>query len=191
MRIGLTGARGVLGARIHSTLSTRGHKVVPLVGDVRDAPALDNWAKHLDAAVHAAAIVPVHKVANHLFDAISVNVAGTANVARAIARSSNCHLTYISTSHVYAPSDRPVRENDQLRPASLYGLTKLQGEQWASSISERLLIVRVFSFFDARQPDSYLVPSLRARILPAQPGEAFQSNWRTECERYCRRSLVG
>jgi dTDP-4-dehydrorhamnose reductase len=174
MRIGLTGARGVLGTRIRSALSSKGHEVVPYDGDVRDFAAIDAWANGLEAAVHAAAIVPIDKVVDQLFNAISVNVAGTANVARAIARNSNCHLTYISTSHVYTSSDRPLKENETLKPVSLYGLTKLQGEQWISSLLNRTLIVRVFSFFDARQPEPYLIPSLRARIFAAYPGQSIR-----------------
>jgi len=174
MRIGLTGARGVLGTRLFSALSLKGHEILPFDGDIRDSSSLDPWVTGLDAVVHAAAIVPVRKVMDHLSVAISVNVGGTANVARAVARNPNCHLTYISTSHVYASSDRPLKEDEVPNPISYYGRTKLQGEQWVSSLLERTLIVRVFSFFDERQTEPYLIPSLQTRIVSATRGSSLQ-----------------
>lgn len=135
-------------------------------GDVRDEVTLTKWASSLDLLIHAAAMVPVAQVASQLCDAINVNVGGTANAARA-AKAANCRLVYISSSHVYQPSDHPLFETDPVKPASLYGLTKLQGEEWARLLADEPLILRVFSFFDERQPDFYLVSALYRRILAA------------------------
>jgi nucleoside-diphosphate-sugar epimerase len=99
-----------------------------------------------------------------------VNVIGSVNVAEAVARQGTCGLAYISTSHVYAPSDEPLTESGATKPPSQYGLTKLQGENWILSIKPDALAIRVFSFFDPVQPASYLVPALTKRIRAAERG---------------------
>lgn len=169
MRVGVTGTTGALGQRIVEALQRDGNDVLPFGGDVRSGNALESWARDLDAIVHCAAVVPTNEVATFLSEAIAINVGGTANVARA-AKASGCKLTYISTSHVYRSSDDPLPEDAPIAPVSLYGLTKLQGEQWARELCPDALILRVFSFFDARQAQSFLVPALMARIAAAPHG---------------------
>jgi nucleoside-diphosphate-sugar epimerase len=169
MKIGLTGARGVLGRRLTSELSRDGHDVVHFDGDVRDAEMVQNWAHGLDAIIHAAAVVPVQTVLERLNDAIAINVAGAANVARSVDQLTGCRLIYLSTSHVYALKATPLSETDPTHPSSLYGLTKLQGEQWVQCLTAKHLIIRIFSFFDAYQQPPFLVPSLRQRIMSAEP----------------------
>ena len=51
-----------------------------------------------------------------------------------------------------------------MEPTNLYGLTKLQGEQWVQAITENYLIIRVFSFFSSDQMAGFLVPALAERI---------------------------
>jgi nucleoside-diphosphate-sugar epimerase len=170
MRAGLTGGKGVLGARIHAALAQGGHDVSLFAGDVRDLAALRSWCRDLDCVVHAAAIVPVRAVQEALGDAIAVNVGGTANVANAVSEIGGCRLIYISTSHVYRSSDAALEEGGALAPISAYGLTKLQGEQWVQRLVADPLIIRIFSFFDIRQPSEYLVPALQKRVQAAEPG---------------------
>jgi nucleoside-diphosphate-sugar epimerase len=166
MRIGVTGSTGALGGRIVEAIKRNGSIAEPYPGDVRSASELNAWASGLDAIAHCAAVVPTQEVSGFLLDAIAINVAGAANVARA-ARAAGCRLAYISTSHVYRSSDIPVDEKAPIAPISLYGLTKLQGEQWVREFCPDALILRVFSFFDARQAQSFLVPALIARIKNA------------------------
>lgn len=164
--IGLTGGRGVLGSLIAAHLRRAGHEVDLFPGDIREAAAVEAWVGGLETVVHAAAMVPVHQVEANPGEAVAVNVGGTASIAKAAA-AAGCRLVYISSSHVYRSSDRPLAETDPVHPVSLYGMTKWQGEQWVERLTSGSAILRVFSFFDPRQPTSYLVPSLRARILDA------------------------
>lgn len=166
MQVGVTGITGALGQRVAEALVREGNDVKSFDGDVRSGRVLDDWAQGLDAIVHCAAVVPTSEVANFLVDAIAINVGGTANVAQAAA-TAGCKLAYVSTSHVYRSSDDPVSEQAPIAPVSLYGLTKLQGEHWVEKLCPDALILRVFSFFDARQAQSFLVPALMARISAA------------------------
>lgn len=169
MRIGVTGARGVLGARIAAALAQRGHAVDAFGGEVRDAEGVGAWIERVDCVVHCAAVVPVQQVADHAGTAIAVNVGGTATVAAAAARLGR-RLVYISTSHVYRSRDAGLSESDAIAPISLYGLTKRQGEEWVERLAKDALILRLFSYFDERQASSFLVPGLHGRIGKAEPG---------------------
>jgi nucleoside-diphosphate-sugar epimerase len=171
MRIGLTGASGVLGHRIRRALTRGENEVFPFEGDVRDLGELELWAPGCDCIIHAAALVPVQEVSERVAEAISTNVAGAANVARAAAKAGDVRLVYISTSHVYGSSTEPIDEDWALDPVSLYGLSKLQGEQWVRALAKRPLIIRVFSFFDSRQANTYLGPALATRISAAGRGQ--------------------
>jgi nucleoside-diphosphate-sugar epimerase len=164
MLIGLTGASGVLGRRLLMELVRDGHELVSFDADIRDADSVQDWVEGLDAVVHAAAIVAVRTVEERPSDAIAVNVGGTANIANAVAKSKRCGLVYLSTCHVYASKSAPLTESDATRATSLYGLTKLQGEEWIKLLVPRHLIIRIFSYFDPSQKPPFLVPALCTRI---------------------------
>lgn len=169
--VGLTGASGVLGRRLTAAFTQADVKFDVFSGDIRDQGDLMEWMQGaFECVVHAAAVVPVAHVASRPGDAIAVNVAGTANVA-SVTQSAGKRLMYVSTSHVYAPSATPLPEVGTLLPSSLYGLTKLQGEAWVQRLAPRSQIVRIFSFFDNKQPESYVVPALFARVRAAKPEE--------------------
>jgi len=164
MRIGITGSHGVLGKRIADGLVKHQHSVIPFQGDVRNQDEVFEWSENLDALVHTAAIVPVTTVNQDLTKAIMTNVVGTTHLASAAAHTSTGHITYISSSHVYQGSQFDISEDHRLEPINLYGLTKLQGEQWVQGITENYLIIRVFSFFSSDQMAGFLVPALAERI---------------------------
>ena len=167
--IGLTGGRGVLGRRLLATLEARGIAVTSFGGDIREAEAVKRWVADCSTVVHAAAIVPTGRVGADPAAAITVNVAGTATIAAAAA-TTGARLIYVSTSHVYRSSARPLTEEAPIDPVSLYGLSKWQGEQWCARLASEVLVARLFSYFDARQGPSYLGPALHDRIACAAPG---------------------
>lgn len=169
MRVGITGATGVLGTRIAAALASLGYAIDAFDGDVRHPASVDQWVDGVDAVIHCAAVVPVQQVADHAGTAVAINVGGTANVAAAAGKR-GCRLVYISTSHVYKSNDHGLSENDPIEPISLYGLTKLQGEAWVERLAPRSLILRLFSYFDERQATSFLVPGLATRIGKADTG---------------------
>ncbi len=173
--VGVTGARGVLGRRIVEALAASGVRVTPFPGDVRNVAEIEPWLREheLDTVIHSAAIVPVRVVATDPGTAVAVNAGGTANLAAACAAGGS-QLVYISTAHVYAPSSGVLDESARVAPVSLYGLTKLQGEEWCRRLAPESLILRVFSFFDDRQSEEFMVPSLHHRLVSAEPDAHLQ-----------------
>jgi nucleoside-diphosphate-sugar epimerase len=177
-RVGLTGARGVLGRSLQEFRPDI--EWVPFGGDIRKESDVRAWMEHslpLDAVVHLAALVPIHLVDADPPNAVRINVEGTCNVLEALRTGIEPEArpwTFVaSTSHVYASSDRPLSESSPVGPLTLYGLTKLQAENWASAYENtfamRVCIGRIFSYTSRWQALSYFVPALVRKISEAPP----------------------
>ena len=173
--VGITGADGVLGRAI-----CEGFPHVrwnAFQGDIRNAAAVGRWladAGPLEAVIHLAAIVPTALVEEAPDEAFRVNVGGTVAVLEAIRRAgwpAPPWLCVVSSSHVYRSSAVPLRGDSVLEPVSLYGLTKLQSEQWALAFMTRygmdVCIPRIFSYSSPRQASSYFLPGMLERVRQA------------------------
>jgi nucleoside-diphosphate-sugar epimerase len=150
MQVLITGGAGYVGTTLVGLLLERGHSVVvfdslvngigPILpffrqpgfsfvrGDIRDRSALVKAVRGADAVVHLAAIVGYPACCRVPDEARSVNVEGTRNVAAATGR--DCPLVFASTSSCYGVvEDSLCTEDTPLKPVSLYGETKVQGEE--------------------------------------------------------------
>lgn len=138
----VTGAGGQLG-RALAPLMSRAVLLTRRDLDVTDRRAvtatLDRYRPGL--VVHAAAWTGVDAAVRDPEGARRVNVGGTQAVAAAAARV-GALLVYPSTDYVFAGTRRrPLLEEDPTGPLSVYGQTKLEGEEAARGC-ERHLIVR-------------------------------------------------
>jgi nucleoside-diphosphate-sugar epimerase len=179
-RVGLTGSRGVLGRSLQQYCTD--FEWVPFPGDIRHLSEVQSWLESaglLDAVIHLAAMVPTQRVEESPPQALRTNVEGTCNLLEVIrtttAGSARPWLFISSSSHVYASSNQPLREDSPVVPVTLYGLTKHQAEQWALAYSATfklpICIGRIFSYTSRWQPPSYFIPSL-IRKISKSPHEA-------------------
>jgi UDP-glucose 4-epimerase/GDP-4-dehydro-6-deoxy-D-mannose reductase len=66
-------------------------------------------------------------------------------------------FVYVSTSHVYKPTNENIKETDELEPINVYAEQKLEAENILrniySDMPDKLLIIRVFSIlgFDTKE----------------------------------------
>jgi dTDP-4-dehydrorhamnose reductase len=82
--------------------------------------------------------------------AYAVNAEGPANVARACARH-RVRLVHFSTNFVFDGAlDRPYVESDQPAPISVYGASKLEGEQRVLHLLPNALVIRTAALFGDR-----------------------------------------
>ncbi len=151
-------------------------------GDVRNYDDVSRWVrglKDVHAIVHLAALVPKQIVNTEPLKAFETNVGGTLNILEALRRLKELGqktpwLFYASSSHVYAPSPVPIKECGTRDPFTLYGQTKLQGEDWCDAYAKNygldVCIGRIFSFSDVQQPDYYFLPAMFKRIRNAPIG---------------------
>jgi nucleoside-diphosphate-sugar epimerase len=122
----VTGAAGVMGARLVSRLCGAGHRVRALVlpgdklrariaalgceireGDVSDAATLAGLCAGIDTVYHLAAVIISHDPG--AFERI--NRQGTANVVAEAARSGVEHFVYVSSASVTYPRRTPYAES--------------------------------------------------------------------------------
>jgi len=88
-----------------------------------------------DLVLHGGAYTAVDACESDPDTAFAVNSLGTRHVAEAAA-ASGAHLVYVSTDYVFdGASDRPYVEWDPPGPRSVYGRSKLGGEQEVRALS--------------------------------------------------------
>lgn len=135
MRVLITGAGGMVGSTLASTL---GSDAVPFTRsdlDVTDAGAVDAAVSTVrpTAIVNAAAYTDVDGAEADPDRAYAVNVTGAQNVAVAAGRAGAACL-HISTDFVFDGTlGRPYAETDLPNPICVYAASKLEGERLAAA----------------------------------------------------------
>ena len=95
-----------------------------------------------DLILNCAAYTNVDGCETHADDAYRVNAIGARNLAIA-ADKSGSKLVHLSTDYVFSGvSDHPYREYDLPEPASVYGKTKLAGEQYVREFCRKWFLIR-------------------------------------------------
>ena len=100
--------------------------------------------------MHLAAWTDVDGCENDPEIARAVNVGGTRSVVNA-AKGKGARVIYLSTDYVFdGRSDRPYREDDAPNPLSVYGETKLAGEELVATLDGSLIMRSSWVFGDGR-----------------------------------------
>ncbi|WP_421120481.1 sugar nucleotide-binding protein [Aquihabitans daechungensis] len=137
MRLVVTGSTGRLGRDVVAAARRDGHEVIGLARrearpcDLTDAAEVHRRfeAFRPDLVVHAAGATNVDGCERDPDLATRLNVDATRHVAEAAA-AAGAHVLYLSTNQVFdGTADHPAREADPTRPLSVYGATKLAGEE--------------------------------------------------------------
>ncbi|GDX39540.1 NAD(P)-dependent oxidoreductase [Methylocystaceae bacterium] len=101
------------------------------------------------AIINAAAYTQVDRAENESELAMRVNGDGAGNVAQAAAEL-GVPLLHLSTDYVFCGSlDRPYQEEDETNPTSVYGCSKLAGEQQIRATYGRHVILRTAWVYSA------------------------------------------
>jgi dTDP-4-dehydrorhamnose reductase len=136
------GGTGMLGRQVVLEGRRRGHAVLGLSrvqADVTDRGALLAWAREFrpEAVVNCAAMTAVDDCESQEERAFAVNARGVANAAAA-ARAAGARLVHVSTDYVFdGRAETPYAEDAATAPLSVYGRSKLAGEEEALGGSER------------------------------------------------------
>lgn len=146
MKVLLTGANGQLGNCFQDRLP-QGWLVLATDSTTlnianRDAVLTAVESYQPDVIINAAAYTAVDKAETDFELADLVNHAGPMNLAFA-AKKVNAQFVHVSTDYVFdGKTTIPYKEQDQTNPLSVYGRTKLDGENAVLEILPQAIIIR-------------------------------------------------
>lgn len=158
MRICVAGARGMLGQQVVETANENGHIVLPWIRPDVDISNMDMLIEKCardkpDAIVNCAAWTDVDGAETNIDAAFLANKTGAGNLAT-VATSFGVRLVHISTDFVY-PGDvqRPLLETDRTAPQSVYGKSKLAGEEEVFRAQQDAIVIRTGYIFGHHGPN--------------------------------------
>ena len=156
MRVLLTGAAGQVGSALLASVPP-GMELQALdlpQLDITDADAVQRtveaWGPQV--IINAAAYTAVDKAEAETGLATAVNAQAPGHLARAAMRIEGCRLIHISTDYVFDGSaTEAYQPGDAPHPLSVYGVTKLAGEQVVREVLvDRAVVLRTAWVYAAR-----------------------------------------
>ncbi|ASS98125.1 MULTISPECIES: dTDP-4-dehydrorhamnose reductase [Geobacillus] len=147
MKVVVTGAKGQLGTDLVDALADRGFEVYGYGREELDITNFDLVKQviaevHPDVVIHAAAYTKVDLAESEPDQAFLINAYGMRNVAVA-SEAVGAKLVYISTDYVFdGMANTPYNEFAPTNPLSVYGKSKLAGEQFVRDLHSKFFIVR-------------------------------------------------
>ena len=207
-KILITGGAGFIGSQLGYQLYKKGHDIILLdnmsfghednltvngekfgefiLDDVRNK-SIFKYFKDVDYVYHFAGIAPLPNCQSDPYEAISVNVAGTANVFEACRLNNIKRIIFASTSAIYENNkSTPFKESDKTNPDLIYATTKLQCEHLCNSFSSvynmDIVTLRFFNVYGPHQDfkrkhpplTGYLIKSFMVGETPILHSDGYQ-----------------
>ena len=154
MKILITGAEGQVGSEFRVIASKSNHCFVYAnkdLLDLRDEKQTFDLIQHVspDLVINCAAYTAVDNAEENSQAAFAINAKGAQFVGAACA-SVDAALIHFSTDYVFSgDGDAPFLEDDPSEPVSVYGKSKLAGEQLIASVLTKHIILRTAWVFGA------------------------------------------
>ena len=144
----VTGSNGQLGSEIKDRIGNFPQYNFTFIDvqelDLTDFPAVSKFLseKQYDYCIHCAAYTAVDKAEDEVDLAMRVNHEAVENLAR-ICQEKNIFLIHLSTDYVFdGTSYKPYVETDPSSPNSVYGRSKLMGEESVIDYAGKWIIIR-------------------------------------------------
>ncbi len=182
MRTLIIGSGGRLGRALSVAFQSKGHLVQAFdrsMLDLSSANAIESTLRPLefDLLINSAAATNVDRCEIHPDEAFAVNANAPGHLAR-IAFDKGAWLIHLSTDYVFdGQTNRPLTEQDEPNPVSVYGRSKLAGEQAVLAVSTAFLNVRVSWVFGPERPSflDWVIDQARISSSIAAIGDKFSA----------------
>lgn len=173
MKAFITGISGFSGRYLQLYLKSRRVSVFGLTGNLRDKnnvskqlqAAKPDWIFHLASPVlRSDALIDEVLIKN-----LEVDLFGTVNLIEAAATlKKKPKLLITNTAAIYAPSAKPIKETDELKPQTSYGLSKLTQElvsrQLCAAYKLPLIMTRTFLLIGPGQKTGFVATDIAKMI---------------------------
>jgi dTDP-4-dehydrorhamnose reductase len=153
----ITGADGQLGQELQLLLKNKEYNVIAVNKAALDVSnkqtVTDFFEKNaVDVIINCAAYTAVDKAEGEVEKCYSINEEGAKNLSE-ICKKTNAIFIHISTDFVFDGSaSKPIQETEHTHPLSIYGKSKLAGEQAIAASGCKFIIIRtswLYSSFGA------------------------------------------
>lgn len=149
-------------------------------GDVLSESDIDKAIKGVDIVFHNAAKVSIRNSFRELDTDANINVMGTLNVLKSMAKNKVKKIVYASSMAVYGKNTIPIKEDGVLEPISPYGVGKLASEKYCLLMAKEnnfdAIILRYFNTYGPRQtftPYVGVITIFIKRLLEKKPPVIF------------------
>lgn len=146
MKVLITGANGMLGTDLQVTLQDKfqaialGHAEFDITNIEQVGQVM--YSIKPDIVINTAAYTNVDGCETNKEDAFRINALGPRNLA-AVCENLGARLVQVSTDYVFdGRSQEPYDEFSRTSPISIYGESKLAGEELVKSLTKRYYVVR-------------------------------------------------
>ncbi len=142
-----------------------------LEGSIFEKSLLNKCISDASIVFHLAAMLGVKRTEENKLKCLEVNIKGTENVLEACASGKVRHIIFASSSEVYGePSENPITEKTETQGKTVYGISKLAGEEYVKSFSQaypklKFTIVRFFNTYGENQVSQFFLAKIVRNIM--------------------------
>lgn len=174
----VTGGAGFIGAAVAKKLLSRGFEVRTfdlvkpdkivgefMLGTIMYPEEIYQALQGCDYVVHLAAMLGVDRTEKDKLGCLNVNIEGSKNIFDACAKTKIKKVIFSSSSEVYGEprsNSGHISETDPVSPKSVYGVSKLAGEEYLKAYAKRYgfkySIVRFFNVYGPGQIAQFVMP---------------------------------
>jgi UDP-glucose 4-epimerase len=201
MNIFITGGAGFLGSEISKLLSkkhriyiydviTKNKKknIFYIKGDISNQKKIRYYLvkKKIDTILHFAASLGVKNTEENPLKVIEINIKGTINLLECIKKTRVKKIIFASSSEIYGDNKKKiVSEKDLTSPKSVYGHTKITGEEILKTFCRmykiNFNIVRFFNICGKNQRNDFVISKFAELIRKEKPIPIYGNGNQIRC----------
>lgn len=138
-------------------------------GSILDIVKLKKAMLGYNYIFHLAAMLGVQATEDDKLSCLRINIDGTKNVLDAAVHNNAEHFIFSSSSEVYGePQINPVKENSLTIGKTVYGISKLAGEELCKAYSQKYdikyTILRYFNTYGSNQKKNFVITKFIEQI---------------------------
>lgn len=193
-KILVTGGSGFIGSNLIKKLLKNNYKVNSIdlshdktvkdknfkffKGDVFNENILSKSLKNCEIIIHLAASLGVQNTDNDIIQCLDNNINGTKKVLQAAKKAKIKHFISISSSEIYGDQKKfPLEENFNPQFKSIYGLSKIAGEQYVKGFYQKYNlnynIIRFFNVYGSGQKNNFVISKFLKNAMEGRPLEVY------------------